>query len=70
MFEDGQNMAVHPALLLRRSDYNVSWKNADPNYPVRVQWCFDTGDSYTVICPWEKSELFYPGLTLQGMELL
>ncbi|KAI8623327.1 hypothetical protein F5Y19DRAFT_481846 [Xylariaceae sp. FL1651] len=36
----------NPAMLLLRKTYNITWKNADIRYPVRIQWSFTSGTDF------------------------
>lgn len=50
---------AYPALFFR-SSYNISWKDFDPSYPVRIRWYFDAeGDTESSSVPvqWEYSTI-------------
>ena len=48
---------VNPAMLLLHKNYTITWKNASPKYPMRIQWSFPTLDSdYDVANQWETSK--------------
>lgn len=47
----------NPALLLARSTYNLTWKNAQEGYPVLVRWSFQGAYSTNTARPrWEMSK--------------
>ncbi|GAB7342579.1 hypothetical protein MBLNU457_g0755t1 [Dothideomycetes sp. NU457] len=42
---------TNPAMLISTRNYTISWKKADPNYPVRIQWLMPPFASESVIAP-------------------
>lgn len=55
----------NPAMLISTSNYTISWKQADSNYPVRLQWMItQLGEGSTLVPGWDFSKSIMPcGLT-------
>jgi hypothetical protein len=50
----------NPALLLESESYNITWKHADENYPVHIQWLFgDDTDGGQNSLKWEMSKFLF-----------
>lgn len=61
----------NPAMLLFSEDYNITWKAADPDYPVLIEWSFPNNSALsTTSVQWgvnttNSSYLFSPGTIIR-----
>jgi len=47
----------NPAMLVSTHDYTISWKKANPNYPVRLEWLMPTSEERSRLLPrWDFSK--------------